>query len=303
MKHVIVTGANGFIGSNVTRYLLLKGIEVTAIVHHSTERIDSLKVKFDGNLRIVVCDMENIASLPELLKGKEYDVFYHFAWNGSAGALRADYITQAKNAIASAEAVKTAKILGCRRFVSVGTITEHIADDLLACHYTSENLIYGLSKDYAHKLVDITAHKEKIPYVWGVLSNIYGGDNETGNLISYTLNQFKCGKKPTYGPCLQPYNFTHIDDVVEALFLLGVADKLEKEEYLVSNGECRSLREYLEELASICCKEVAIGERSDDGVRYDASWFSDNGLQSELGFKPKYDFSNGINKLMNEMEK
>ena len=62
-------------------------------------------------------------------------------------------------------------------------------------------------------------------------------------------------------------------------------NNLKKEEYMISNGECRKLREYLEELASICGKEVAIGERSDDGVRYDEFWFSDNELHMEQGQK------------------
>ena len=227
-------------------------------------------------------------------------MFYHFAWQGSSGSKRADFALQARNAVASAEAVQVSKRMGCHRFISTGTITEYIAEDVLKRHYTSENLIYGLSKDYAHKLVDITAHKEKMSYVWAMLSNIYGGGNKTGNLISYTLQQFKKGQEPSYGSCLQSYNFTHIEDVAEALYLLGEAFQLSKESYLVSNGECRLLRDYIEELANVCGKNVAIGTRPDDGVRYEATWFEDKALQSELGFKPAYSFAAGVKKLLEE---
>lgn len=227
-------------------------------------------------------------------------MFYHFAWQGSSGSGRADYVLQAGNAVASAEAVRISKLMGCRRFISTGTVTEHIVSDVLERHYTSENIIYGVSKDYAHKLVDIMAHKEKMPYVWALLSNIYGGDNKTGNLISYTLQQFKSGQEPSYGPCMQYYNFTHIDDVAEALYLLGESPQLSQESYLVSNGECKLLREYIEELANVCGKSVAIGTRPDDGVRYEAGWFKDDALQSELGFKPVYAFTAGIKKLLEE---
>lgn len=301
MLKAIVTGANGFIGSAVSRKLLSQGVQVTAVVHSRNERVIQLKNEFGGgNVHILKCDIEHIQSLPNLAADRDFDVFYHFAWQGSSGSLRADFALQARNAVASAEAVQVSKRMGCHRFISTGTITEHIAGDVLKRHYVSENLIYGLSKDYAHKLVDITAHKEKMPYVWAVLSNIYGGDNKTGNLISYTIQQFMSDQEPSYGPCLQPYNFTHIDDVVEALYLLGKAPQLCQESYLVSNGECMLLREYIKKLADAYGKSVAIGARSDDGVRYEASWFKDEALQLELGFKPAYNFEAGVKKLLDE---
>lgn len=48
MLKAIVTGANGFVGSAVTRKLLSHGVQVTAVVHSQTEKILQIKNEFGG---------------------------------------------------------------------------------------------------------------------------------------------------------------------------------------------------------------------------------------------------------------
>ena len=43
-------------------------------------------------------------------------------------------------------------------------------------------------------------------------------------------------------------------------------------------------------------KDVAIGLRPDDGVRYQKEWFDNKRLTEELGFSFKYSFEQGIKK-------
>lgn len=289
MKKWIVTGATGFIGRNLVRHLA-RDRHVVAIVHH-----EDAGRQFDGmdHVNLVVCSMEDYQGLASRVPKDQYDVFCHLAWAGTAGRARADYRLQTKNAEYTCDAAMEAKKLGCRRFLAVGTITERVADKALEHHYTAENLIYGLAKHYAHQLLDIIAQKEHIDYAWAMLSNIYGGDNATGNLISYTMKEIGEGRVPTYGPCQQPFNFTYIDDVISALILLGEAEKLPQRTFFVSNGECRKLADYLKSAAALLEGRVAIGARPDDGIRYDASWFQNDALRS-IGFCPRYDFEDGI---------
>ncbi|SDP06266.1 NAD-dependent epimerase/dehydratase family protein [Selenomonas ruminantium] len=294
----IVTGASGFIGQALLRFLTRKKIAVVGVV-----RRESFQDLFQSPLlTYMTCSMEHYDKLPQLLseKGLRPDVFYHLAWDGTAGSDRADYRKQCRNACCICDAAIVAKEIGCHRFVVTGTVTEFVADDLIKYGYTAENLMYGLSKAYAHKLLDIVARKQGLDYVWARLSNIYGGQNGSGNLISYTMKELRFGHMPTYGPCEQPYNFTYINDVLEALYLLGSAEKLSRAEYFISNGECRLLKEYLQSLVSLMGGKIGIGMRSDDGVRYQKIWFDSSHLQEELGFRPKYQFEDGIKEIMQD---
>ena len=95
MKHAIVTGANGFIGSALIHTLEANGIAVTAVVRN--QQSDLSRIMDIRGLNIVYCAMDELNRLPGLID-KRADVFYHLAWEGSTGLERANYQMQLKNA-------------------------------------------------------------------------------------------------------------------------------------------------------------------------------------------------------------
>ncbi len=299
MKSIIVTGANGFIGRNFIKYVAEKGIKVCAVdISHdnsSLREIDAVK--------LIEIGLDELDRLPRYVDAEwKPEVFYHFAWAGTTGIRRADYALQLENARYVCDAAKISKKLGCRRFIAPGTITEKIVPYAVEHHCVSQGLTYAISKVAASHLLEIVCKSEAIDYIWVRLSNIFGGDNTNGNLISYTLEEFKKNNTPNYGPCMQPYNFTYIDDVVDALYLLGESEGEHKTTYFLSNGEKRILKDYLLEVADLFKKNVDIGKRPDDGIRYETFWFDDKGIQEDFGFKPRYKFSEAIKMIWEERE-
>ena len=95
MKKVLVTGANGFIGSALCRGLSEKGISVIAVVGSEDDNIET--IKDIHNLAIIYCDISNFKNLSKYIKARDVDVLYHFAWVGSAGSLRGDIDVQLHN--------------------------------------------------------------------------------------------------------------------------------------------------------------------------------------------------------------
>ncbi|MCR5452971.1 MAG: NAD(P)-dependent oxidoreductase [Lachnospiraceae bacterium] len=297
MKSAIVTGANGFIGRNFIRYLVGKGVKVCAVdISHDNTTLRDLE-----NVELIQAGLDELDKLGEYISADdEPEVFYHFAWAGTTGIRRADYALQLENAKYVCEAAKVSKSLGCRRFIAPGTITEKIVPYAIDHHCVSQGLTYAIAKVAASHLLEIVCKVEEIDHIWVRLSNIFGGDNTNGNLISYTLDTFKKGETPTYGPCLQPYNFTYIEDVVKALYLLGDKDASHKNTYFLSNGESRVLKDYLLEVADVFGKKVDIGVRADDGIKYEKEWFLDRSLMDDFGFSPSYLFSDAIRMIKEE---
>ena len=85
----IVTGANGFVGSNVVKKLIKNNIEVLAIdLSFATQRFEDNQL-----IKKMELSIEKIPELSSVLK-KPYDIFYHFAWVGSAGQMRTDEMVQ-----------------------------------------------------------------------------------------------------------------------------------------------------------------------------------------------------------------
>lgn len=295
MKKIIVTGATGYIGRNFIRAVTKQNVSVIAVVRDE-DRAKKVLSQCE-HISFVKCTMADYERLEQLITERNFHAFYHFAWAGVSGKDRANYKLQTFNAKYTCDAACAAKALGCQRFITTGTITEQVADNILTRGYQAENLLYGLAKSYTHKMLDIVARKIKLDYIWASLSNIYGGDNTTGNLISYTLKEISAKHVPTYGPCEQPYNFTHIDDVVSALIHLGRVSEHQHNSYFISNGECRKLKEYLEDIAISLHAQITIGERLDDGIRYEEKWFDNSLLEKEIGFQPQISFEQGLEKM------
>ena len=91
MKQVIVTGANGFIGSSLIKVLVKKDIKVIAIdLSFVTLRLpeNNLITKIESDINIKLC---------EKIPTGEYDAFYHLAWKGVNGIEKTDPIIQLAN--------------------------------------------------------------------------------------------------------------------------------------------------------------------------------------------------------------
>ena len=113
MKKVVVTGANGFLGSYLTQQMVLEEIEVYAIVRSH----EKAKQRFKENIyiHIIELDMKDISQLVNLIP-KPIDVFYHLAWNGERNAFE----EQTNNIHYAVEALEVAAKLGCQKVYLYG---------------------------------------------------------------------------------------------------------------------------------------------------------------------------------------
>ena len=87
MHKVIVTGAAGFAGCNLTEHLLDHGYYVYAVVRPGSDNNERLRGR--ENLKLIECDMSEASSLPELI-GEPCDGFFHLGLHGARPAARAD---------------------------------------------------------------------------------------------------------------------------------------------------------------------------------------------------------------------
>ena len=99
----IMTGATGFLGQALCRELTENGHEVTAVVRpESAEKARSLAAR-----KVILLPLDELENLGHYTEGQ--NVFYHLAWNGSAGNARNDYGIQLSNLTYMEKALKAAK--------------------------------------------------------------------------------------------------------------------------------------------------------------------------------------------------
>jgi nucleoside-diphosphate-sugar epimerase len=113
MKNVIITGADGFVGSYTVAHFIKEGCNVLALDMGAEHR----RLQSCNQLTYMQCDITDINCMLAKIEKDKYDTFVHFAWAGSAGEARIDYNLQMQNALNTVECMKVAKELGCTRFV------------------------------------------------------------------------------------------------------------------------------------------------------------------------------------------
>lgn len=291
MKNVVVTGANGFIGSSLIEKLIRKNVNVIALdVSFSNSRI--LKSNL---IKAIETDLNSIEDLSNIIPKKDYDAFYHFAWMGVNGTDKADPIIQLHNSQITMNCATLAKRLNCKKFLCAGTIAERAIESLPRLNKVSGGMMYGTAKHTTHLLLETYCKNIGLNFVWMQFSNIYGPNNKTGNLVSYTVSELMKGNEAVFGPAIQPYDFIYIDDLIEAVLRLGEYST-SKNCYFIGSGEPRILKEYLFEIGEKCCKKelIKIGVRPDDGIIYTLNMFDIFELKADIGNYLSKTFSEGI---------
>ena len=119
--NIIMTGSTSFVGAATVRELLRRGHTVTAIVRPKSSKLDTIlegneEALLSGRLLVTENDLSEPEKLLEKVT-KPQDVFCHFGWGGSGSASRTDKALQEKNMEISLETIRTAKALGCKKFL------------------------------------------------------------------------------------------------------------------------------------------------------------------------------------------
>lgn len=291
MKKVIISGANGFLGSSLLKILLDHGTQVIAIdLMFTSERVPNNPL-----VSQIVSSLSDAKELLRIIPRDEYDAFYHFAWRGVNGIEKGDPLIQTENIRTALICAQVAKELKCRKFLCAGTIAERAVESLPNLNKTSGGMMYGVAKHCSHIMLETYCKNIDLPFVWMQFSNIYGPSNKTGNLVSYTIGELRKGNEATFGPALQTYDFILVDDLIEAVLRLGEKDT-KKSCYFIGSGTPRDLKDYLKEIGSIFGREdlIKLGIRPDDGIKYTIDMFNTSPLKEDIGEYITKSFSDGI---------
>lgn len=268
-------------------------MKVFAIVRNILSNIEMI-IEHE-NINIIYCDLDEIQQIEQIIPDKNIDVFFHLAWAGASGPDRANHEIQMKNISNSLECAKQSKILGCSKFIAIGTIGEFMAELALKNSIVSENFTYALSKNFYHSLLDIYCYKNDINYTWCTLSGVFGKGDKTSNIINYTIQKLLLNETPEFTKAEQFFDFIYIEDCVDCLIQIGFDNGTDKY-FFIGGPRPLPLKEFLKKTRNVVSPEskLGFGIRKDDGTVYLKEWFTMGKTIQQLGFSHKYTFEDGI---------
>lgn len=297
MKKVIVTGANGFVGTHLVKLFSSRGYKVYALVKENSD--NSILEKLE-NIEIIQFDLEQINNIERLLP-HDVDILYHLAWVGVSTTLKNQESIQLKNIEYSLNILKLAKKLEVKKIVYPGSISEYAYCEVAVTGEEAPSPAdsYSASKISTHYVCDIYARQNNLNFNWALIPSIYGPGREDNNLVTYTIKSLLKGKSPDFTKLEQKWDYIYIDDLMEALYSIG-NQGINGVVYPIGTGENKHLSYYVKIIRNIIDESIplGIGNLPYKTDRIDNSIVDITKIQRDTNFVPKYSFVQGIKKTI-----
>ncbi len=303
MARVLVTGACGFIGSELVRQLLADGQDELVLLDQETyaasrERLDG----YLGNPRVLayyrgdICDEQLVRDLFRIYR---IEGVYH-----TAAASHVDRSIESAEEFVRTNVVGTQVLLDAAREHQVQkfvlTSTDEVYGPLEAGAAGEENPLrprnpYSASKASADLLCQSYFHTHGLPVVITRGANTFGAFQFPEKFLPTCITRILTGRKiPLYGDGKQEREWIHVRDHASALVKV-FREGIPGEAYNVGTGTRFTNREVAARVVS-CLKPGQPGwtEQVDDRPGHDRRYAVNSTKLQGLGWKPERGFQEDL---------
>lgn len=297
MQRAIITGATGAVGTALIHELTDKEVEVLVFCREGSAR--NVKIPDHPLVHKKYCALNQLATV-ENDSGKSYDVFYHFAWEGTTGASRNDMYLQNQNVRYALDAVGAAARFGCKKFIGAGSQAEYgrVEGVLKPDTPTFPEMGYGIAKLCAGHMTRERAHQLGMEHNWVRILSVYGPNDGSQSMVMSTINKLRKNEVPQFTKGEQMWDYLYSGDAACAFRLIGEKG-IDGKVYVLGSGSTKPLTEYINEIRNIIKPEMAIelgaipyAPKQVMHLQADIEH-----LQMDTGWDPKISFSEGIKKI------
>jgi UDP-glucose 4-epimerase len=295
---ILITGGNGFIGSNLVQELTQqsKNLEIYCI----TRSYEKLKNLSSNNLHLIKHDLLS-EDLPKGLP-KNIDVIYHlaalsktFLKQSEARKQFIENITLTSNVIKLSEKLATNKIIyGSSVYVYSGTESIPFSENM---PLLPEEFL-GASKLSSELLLKAYSLSSEVNIYSLRLFTVYGEGSRDNQFIPETIRKLTTSNpEAKFGNPEVTRDFVYISDVVRALILSLESNIKGYNPINIASGEAISISEAVEIMQNLLNskKDIKFEDKKLLNNKGDSSHSAKIDLAYKiLGWKPEIRFQNGI---------
>lgn len=295
---IALTGATSTIGTAIIRECIKENIRVLAFINRNSK--NESRIPDSELITKIYCGLDEMSSID--VTGLKADAMIHLAWGHTNSTIRNEAMPQIDNIRYSLDSVDLANRLGCATYVGAGSQAEYGSANELLVEDTSTrpSIAYGMAKLCSGQMTRLQCKKYGIKHIWPRILSTYGPYSQRNTIVNYTIECLKNNEVPELTKCEQIWDFIYVDDAARAMLLLADKGK-DGEIYIVSSGESRAMKEYIELIKQNMNSDVQIGygkrEYGNNPIMYLCGDISK--LKRDTGFKPMVNFEEGIQRTIN----
>lgn len=312
MKKAIVTGATGFIGSVLVKFLTEKGVDVLGLGRKSLVDVsDQVKINIEKSHYLQI-NMDSIENLQSEINSLHWEagsdcVFFNLAWGGVDKLSDLNVAAQIKNVSWSVSALEISKDIGCIKFIQIGTMEEAFTHRYLELDYRknseyNRHVIYSVAKIVAKYALQVRAAQLGMGFIYVLHSHVMGPGDDKDSFLQVTLEKLINGGELVFSSGHQYFDVISPLDCANGYYLIGEKG-LSGAEYWVGSGNPRPLREYVEEMYSLypSQEKMRFGEMPYNDIVLSPSDFSIDNLVKDTGYSPSFTYKQIVHDLYNSI--
>lgn len=299
-KTVLVTGASGFVGANLTRHLLKEGHDVHLLLRPSSNiwRIREIVSLCTSH----TCDPEQASSLQSILKSIQPDWIFHLAAHGAYSWQNNPQEILSTNIQFTLQLLEACLQNPFETFIHAGSSSEYGLVDHAPCEdeLPHPNSTYAVGKLTATHLCDTYARTHRANIITLRLYSVYGPYEDPNRLIPTLITH---GLKNTLPNLVDPKiarDFIHVADICQLFLKAAAMTHPPGEIYNAGTG----IQSTLESLVDFFRNELNITEKpswgSMDNRHWDTSCWVSNSKKAEqkLKWKAEHRLAEGLRKTL-----
>lgn len=267
-KRVVVTGADGFIGSHLVEHLVAAGAEVTALALYNSfnhwgwlEDVPCLK-----QIRVVTGDIRDPHLCMELLRGAEV-VFHLAALIPIPYSYRAPASFVETNVTGTLNLCQAARTHGVERFVQTSTSEVYGTAQYVPIdeqHPLCGQSPYAASKIGADAIALSYFHSFDVPVVVARPFNTFGPRQSARAVIPTILSQIAAGRRTVrLGDVSTTRDFTYVADTCRGLMAVAGAEHGCGEVFNIGTGREIRIGELCGLIARLSGAEVEVEQEAE----------------------------------------
>jgi len=293
----LVTGAAGFIGSNLVDYLLDQGHTVISVDNESANNEKFHWRHEDGMLLNVKGDITNYKSMKNVFRGVEY-VFHLAAESRLQSAIENPIQAVEKNCVGTTVMLQCAREVGAKRFVYSSTSSGYGNNPYPNVETQPDDCLnpYSASKIAGEKFCKMYTDLYGLETVVLRYFNVFGQRSprkgQYAPVIGIFQRQNEDGSPLTIvGDGSQRRDFVHVDDVARANYLASIMplNGHEGEVFNVGTGSAYSIQQIADAISD---NQVYIDKRTGE---METTFADITKIGEVIGWKPEVDVLDWIN--------
>jgi NAD dependent epimerase/dehydratase len=304
-KKVLITGAEGFIGSHLTERLVELGADVTALAQYNSFNnwgwIDTFDKKTRESIKVVTGDIREYDGMKRILKGQE--VVFHLA---ALIAIPYSYLSPMAyvrtNIEGTTNVLEACREYGVEKIVHTSTSETYgtaLYVPIDEKHPMQGQSPYSASKIGADKMAESYYKSFNMPIATIRPFNTYGPRQSARAVIPTIISQILAGKTEIKLGSLTPTrDFNFVKDTAEAFIKVAESERTIGEVINAGSNYEITIGDTVKKIVNIIGKDVKI-LCDDERIRPENSevnrlWADNTKIKELTGWKPNYTIDSGL---------